>query len=86
MGSSVFQISSSVWCTCVFMCVCVCACACVYLSPQVGSVEEFQGQERKIVMVTTVRSSINYVKMDQDFNIGFLANEKVWQLFRYPLP
>ncbi|XP_046881375.1 putative helicase mov-10-B.1 isoform X1 [Hypomesus transpacificus] len=43
---------------------------------KVGSVEEFQGQERKIVMVTTVRSSINYVKMDQDFNIGFLANEK----------
>ena len=58
-------------------------CTCVYLSPQVGSVEEFQGQERKIVMVTTVRSSINYVKMDQDFNIGFLANEKVCQLFRY---
>ena len=45
---------------------------------QVGSVEEFQGQERKIIMVSTVRSSINYVKMDQDFNIGFLTNEKVF--------
>ncbi|XP_047440152.1 putative helicase mov-10-B.1 isoform X2 [Mugil cephalus] len=43
---------------------------------KVGSVEEFQGQERKIIMVSTVRSSINYVKMDQDFNIGFLSNEK----------
>ncbi|XP_034021907.1 putative helicase mov-10-B.2 [Thalassophryne amazonica] len=43
---------------------------------KVGSVEEFQGQERKIIMVSTVRSSINYIKMDQDFNIGFLANEK----------
>ncbi|XP_028262753.1 putative helicase mov-10-B.1 [Parambassis ranga] len=43
---------------------------------KVGSVEEFQGQERKVVMVSTVRSSINYVKMDKDFNIGFLANEK----------
>uniref|UniRef100_A0A3B4BM13 RNA helicase n=1 Tax=Periophthalmus magnuspinnatus TaxID=409849 RepID=A0A3B4BM13_9GOBI len=42
----------------------------------VGSVEEFQGQERKIIMVSTVRSSINYVKMDKDFNIGFLSNEK----------
>ena len=39
--------------------------------------EEFQGQERKIIMVSTVRSSINYLKMDKDFNIGFLANEKV---------
>uniref|UniRef100_A0A8C3G5A4 RNA helicase n=1 Tax=Cyclopterus lumpus TaxID=8103 RepID=A0A8C3G5A4_CYCLU len=44
--------------------------------PGVGSVEEFQGQERKIIMVSTVRSSINYVKMDNDFNIGFLSNEK----------
>lgn len=43
---------------------------------KVGSVEEFQGQERKIIMVSTVRSSINYVKMDEDFNIGFLSNEK----------
>uniref|UniRef100_A0A672ZG45 RNA helicase n=1 Tax=Sphaeramia orbicularis TaxID=375764 RepID=A0A672ZG45_9TELE len=43
---------------------------------KVGSVEEFQGQERKIIMVSTVRSSINYIKMDKDFNIGFLSNEK----------
>ncbi|XP_059186180.1 putative helicase mov-10-B.2 [Centropristis striata] len=43
---------------------------------KVGSVEEFQGQERKIIMVSTVRSSINYLKMDKDFNIGFLSNEK----------
>lgn len=38
--------------------------------------EEFQGQERKVIIVSTVRSSVNYVKMDQDFNIGFLSNEK----------
>ncbi|XP_068568586.1 putative helicase mov-10-B.1 [Cebidichthys violaceus] len=43
---------------------------------KVGSVEEFQGQERKIIMVSTVRSSVNYVRMDKDFNIGFLSNEK----------
>ncbi|XP_056292650.1 putative helicase mov-10-B.1 [Pseudoliparis swirei] len=43
---------------------------------KVGSVEEFQGQERKIIMVSTVRSSLNYVRMDKDFNIGFLSNEK----------
>ncbi|KAI7807754.1 putative helicase mov-10-B.1 [Triplophysa rosa] len=45
---------------------------------KVGSVEEFQGQERKVIVVSTVRSSVNYVKMDQDFNIGFLSNEKVF--------
>ncbi|XP_017264229.1 putative helicase mov-10-B.1 [Kryptolebias marmoratus] len=43
---------------------------------KVGSVEEFQGQERKIIMVSTVRSCPNYVRMDKEFNIGFLANEK----------
>ncbi|KAM9409052.1 putative helicase mov-10-B.1 [Pholidichthys leucotaenia] len=43
---------------------------------KVGSVEEFQGQERKIIIVSTVRSCINYIKMDKDFNLGFLANEK----------
>uniref|UniRef100_A0AAQ4S9P5 RNA helicase n=1 Tax=Gasterosteus aculeatus aculeatus TaxID=481459 RepID=A0AAQ4S9P5_GASAC len=43
---------------------------------KVGSVEEFQGQERRIIMVSTVRSSVNYVKMDKDFSIGFLSNEK----------
>uniref|UniRef100_A0AAR2M0M0 RNA helicase n=1 Tax=Pygocentrus nattereri TaxID=42514 RepID=A0AAR2M0M0_PYGNA len=48
----------------------------VFLVSQVGSVEEFQGQEKTVIMVSAVRSSISYVKMDQDFNIGFLTNEK----------
>ncbi|KAM4741443.1 putative helicase mov-10-B.1 isoform 2-T3 [Anableps anableps] len=43
---------------------------------KVGSVEEFQGQERKIIIISTVRSSLSYVKKDIDFNIGFLSNEK----------
>uniref|UniRef100_A0A671YY95 RNA helicase n=1 Tax=Sparus aurata TaxID=8175 RepID=A0A671YY95_SPAAU len=43
---------------------------------KVGSVEEFQGQERKIIIISTVRSSLHYVKMDEEFNIGFLSNEK----------
>uniref|UniRef100_A0A3P9J5M7 RNA helicase n=1 Tax=Oryzias latipes TaxID=8090 RepID=A0A3P9J5M7_ORYLA len=43
---------------------------------QVGSVEEFQGQEKKIIMISTVRSTSSYVKMDKDFNTGFLSNDK----------
>ncbi|XP_030634044.1 putative helicase mov-10-B.1 [Chanos chanos] len=43
---------------------------------KVGSVEEFQGQEKMVIMVSTVRSSLSYVKMDQDFNMGFVTDEK----------
>ncbi|KAM9001976.1 helicase MOV-10 isoform 1-T1 [Sarcophilus harrisii] len=44
---------------------------------KVGSVEEFQGQERSVLLVSTVRSSQNFVQMDFDFNLGFLRNPKV---------
>ncbi|XP_023681367.1 putative helicase mov-10-B.1 isoform X2 [Paramormyrops kingsleyae] len=43
---------------------------------KVGAVEEFQGQERKVIMISTVRSDTNHIKMDHEFQIGFLSNEK----------
>ncbi|KAG1654294.1 putative helicase mov-10-B.1 [Nymphon striatum] len=42
----------------------------------VGSTEEFQGQERRIVIISTVRSCPDLLAMDYEHHIGFLRNPK----------
>jgi len=42
----------------------------------VGSTEQFQGQEKRVIIISTVRSSKEYLQFDERHSIGFLANEK----------
>lgn len=43
---------------------------------KVGSVEEFQGQEKSIILVSTVRTCSKLISSDTKFGLGFLQCPK----------
>ncbi|XP_034552700.1 putative helicase mov-10-B.1 [Notolabrus celidotus] len=42
----------------------------------VGTVEAFQGKESQVILVSTVRSNLKMTEEDQRFTLGFVKNEK----------
>lgn len=46
------------------------------LNVKVGSVEQFQGQEREVIIISTVRSTIKHNEFDRSHYLGFLSNPR----------
>lgn len=44
--------------------------------PKIGTVEEFQGQERDIILISTVRSLSSEIKTDLVYGLGFVNSQK----------
>lgn len=42
----------------------------------VGSVEQFQGDERRVIILSTVRSDPQFIELDERHNMGFVSSPK----------
>lgn len=48
-----------------------------YKDIEIGTVETFQGREKRIIIISTVRGQHSLLLYDRKYNLGFVSNEKV---------
>lgn len=44
--------------------------------PKIGTVEDFQGQERHVIILSPVRSTLTFVATDLKHSLGFIAHPR----------
>ena len=44
---------------------------------EVGTTETYQGREKRVILISTVRSKRDFLAVDSKFQLGFVANAKV---------
>lgn len=44
---------------------------------EVGTVEAFQGKEKRVIIISTVRANCGLLDHDAKFQLGFLVDDKV---------
>jgi helicase MOV-10 len=47
---------------------------------EVGTVEAFQGKEKRVIIISTVRANCGLLDHDAKFQLGFLVDDKVHDL------
>lgn len=51
---------------------------------EVGTVGSFQGREKRVMLVSTVRSQCDHLEFDNTYSLGFLTQPEV-KFLLYPL-
>lgn len=49
---------------------------------EVGTVETFQGREKRVIIITTVRAQRSLLLQNREYELGFVKSEKVMHLFK----
>lgn len=44
---------------------------------EVGTTESFQGREKRIIIISTVRAQDSLLKHDKKYNLGFVKHDQV---------